>query len=127
MLFNLSFLAGSALLLLRVIVGIIFASSGRRHINDPQGRSESLGMSPTTTWILGAVELAAAIALILGVYIQIAALLLIGVMLGAMYKKIFVWETGFYADKGYGWHYDLLLLAANAVFATVGGGALTIL
>ena len=57
-----------------------------------------------------------------GVLTQIAALGLIGVSLGAIQKKVFVWHTGFWGDKTYGWHYDLLFLVANLVILTTGGG-----
>lgn len=83
-------------------------------------------MSKTFTLFLGLGELAGALGVIFGIFIQVASLILIVVMLGAIYKKIFEWKTGFYAEKGYGWHYDVLLLAANLVFLTTGGGMLTV-
>ena len=84
-------------------------------------------MSPQATKALGLVEMLAAISVILGVLPQIGALLLIGTMLGAIYKKIFAWNTGFYADEGFGWHYDLLLLAAALVILATNGGAYSLL
>jgi putative oxidoreductase len=39
-----------------------------------------------------------------GVFTQLAATGLILVMLGAIQKKIFVWQTGFWGEKTYGWH-----------------------
>lgn len=127
MIISLTAYSGIALLLLRILVGIIFVSSGYKHVSNPTERAEGLGMNKTVVLILGIIQMLAATALILGLYVQVAAGLLAGVMLGAMHKKIFVWNTGFYADTGYGWHYDALLFAANAVFFTIGGGALTLL
>ncbi|AVR45098.1 hypothetical protein C7S20_07345 [Christiangramia fulva] len=115
------------LLLLRIIVGIVFITSGWSHFTQPEKRSESIGMSKSLTFILGLIEVIASVGLILGIYVQIAALLLIGVMIGAISKKIFVWDTGFYAEKGFGWHYDSILLAANLVFLFTGGGNLVII
>jgi putative oxidoreductase len=43
-------------------------------------------------------------------------------MLGAIQKKIFVWHTGFWREKAFGWHYDLMLVLMNAVIACTGGG-----
>ena len=115
--------ADAALLLLRVVVALVFLASGWSHVREPEKRGESIGLSPPATLALGIAEVAGAAMLILGLWPQPAALLLIGVMLGAIYKKIFVWETGFWGDEGGGWYYDLLYLAANlAIFAT-GGGA----
>lgn len=78
-------------------------------------------MSPEATHFLGTVEILAALSVAAGIYIQIGAVLLIGIMLGAIYKKTMVWGTGFYSDEGYGWHYDVLLLCANLVFLATGG------
>jgi putative oxidoreductase len=59
----------------------------------------------------------------LGVLIQLAAIGLILVMLGAIQKKIFVWRTGFWGKHGAdGWHYDLMLALMCLVIATTGGG-----
>lgn len=122
MLLDATFLSSAALLLLRVVIAIIFFSSGKSHIRDPQGRGESIGMPPAVTAVLGAAEMMAAVSLGLGIYIQVGAAIVIFVMLGAIYKKMIVWKTGFYAEKGFGWHYDLLLLAGCLViFATHGG------
>lgn len=122
MVFDTAFLAGFALLLLRIIIAIVFFSSGKSHVQDPVKRGESIGMSPTATTILGIAEIVGAISIAFGIFTQIGALLIMGAMLGAIYKKIFVWKTGFYADEGFGWHYDLLLfLGAFVIFATHGG------
>jgi putative oxidoreductase len=71
--------------------------------------------------------MAAALGVALGVLTQVAALGLMLVMLGAIQKKLFVWHTGFWGDKSYGWHYDLLFLVVNLVILTTGGGRLVLL
>ncbi len=115
-------LSDVALLFLRLLVGVVFFSSGLNHVRDPVGRAASIGMSPAFTRILGWGELAAALGVALGVFTQLAALGFIAIMLGAVLKKVFVWHTGFWGDKGYGWHYDLMLLVMNLVILTTGGG-----
>lgn len=111
-----------SLLLLRIVIAIIFFSSGKSHMQNPVARGKSIGMSPTATSILGFVEIVGAISIAFGVYTQLGAVLLLMAMMGAMYKKIFIWKTGFYAEEGFGWHYDLLLLlGAFVIFATAGG------
>ncbi len=115
-----------ALLLLRLIVALVFFESGRRHASDPVGRAASIGLSPGATRILGWAEMAAALAVALGIITQIGALVLMLVMLGAIQKKVFVWHTGFWGENTYGWHYDLLLLLANLVILTTGGGRLVL-
>jgi len=115
-----------ALLVLRLVVAVVFFESGRRHAADPVGRAASVGLSPGITRVLGWAEMAAALGVALGVLTQVAALGLIAIMLGAIQKKLFVWHTGFWGDKTYGWHYDLLFVAANLVILTTGGGRLVL-
>lgn len=119
-------LADWALLCLRLMVAVVFFDSGRRHAGDPVGRAASIGLSPGFTRVLGVVEMAAALGVALGVFTQLAALALIAVMLGAIRKKVFVWHTGFWGEKTYGWHYDLLFVVANLVILTTGGGRLVL-
>ncbi|HEY9013606.1 MAG TPA: DoxX family protein [Gemmatimonadales bacterium] len=116
-----------ALLLLRLVVAVVFFESGRRHFSDPVRRAASVGLSPGVTRVLGLAEMAAALGVALGVFIQVAALVLIVIMLGAIQKKTFEWHTGFWGEKTYGWHYDLTYLVANLVFLTTGGGRFVLL
>jgi putative oxidoreductase len=127
MILDTAFLSGFALLFLRIIIAIVFFSSGKSHVQKPKERGESIGMSPTATTILGLAEIVGAISIAFGVFTQIGALLIMGAMLGAMYKKIFIWKTGFYEDKGYGWHYDLLLFLGTFVIFTTHGGSLILI
>jgi putative oxidoreductase len=112
-----------AILLLRLMVGIIFATSGWSHLKDPEARSRSIGSSKSFTIFLGAAELAGALGMIFGVLTQLAAAGLILLMLGAIQKKIFVWKTGFWGKHGTdGWHYDLMLVVMNLVVLATNGG-----
>jgi putative oxidoreductase len=116
-----------ALLCLRLIVAAVFFESGRRHAGDPVRRAASVGLSPGITRVLGLAEMAAALGVALGVFTQVAALVLILVMLGAIQKKVFEWHIGFWGENTYGWHYDLTYLIANLVILTTDGGRLVLL
>lgn len=111
-----------ALLLMRLLVGLVFITSGWSHATDPVERGKSIGMSPGFTRFLGIAELAGGLGVALGVLPQLAALGLILVMLGSIQKKIFVWHTGFWGKHSDGFHYDLLFVVMNLVIATTGGG-----
>jgi putative oxidoreductase len=111
-----------ALLFMRLLVGLVFITSGWRHFQDPVARGKSIGLSPGFTRFLGIAELAGGLGVALGILIQVAALGLILVMLGAIHRKIFVWKTGFWGPHGDGWSYDLFFVAMNLVIATTGGG-----
>src|ERR1700686_1645996 len=111
-----------ALLLLRLMVGIVFITSGYKHLRNPATRSKDIGISKSFTIFLGAAELAGGLGVISGVLAQLAAIGLILIMLGAIQKKIFVWHTGFWGEKAIGWHYDLMLTLMNLVIAFTDGG-----
>ncbi len=119
---DLSFLIPATLLLLRIIVAIVFFSSGKSHAINPVERGKSVGLSPSVTRVLGIAEIIAAISVALGIYPQIGAAIIVLTMLGAIQKKLFVWHTGFYADKIYGWHYDLIFVIAGLVIMATNGG-----
>ena len=116
-----------ALLLMRLLVGVVFISSGWSHTKDPVARAKSIGMSPGFTRFLGIAELAGGFGIAVGVLTQVAALGLILIMLGAIQKKISVWHTGFWGKGSDGWHYDLLIVAMCLVIATSGGGRYVLL
>ncbi|MGA9060544.1 MAG: DoxX family protein [Terracidiphilus sp.] len=111
-----------SLLLLRLVVALVFGSSGYGHLRRPKERAESIGMSVPFTVFLGAAELAGAIALAVGYLTQWAAVGLILVMLGAIYMKAVKWKTGFWGERSVGWHYEVLLIAMLLVIITTDGG-----
>jgi putative oxidoreductase len=110
------------LLLLRLMVASVFVTSGWSHATKSAERSKSIGMSPGFTIFLGIAEVAGGLGVAFGVFTQLAAVGLILVMLGAIQKKIFVWHTGFWGEKTYGWHYDLMLVVMNLVILFTDGG-----
>jgi putative oxidoreductase len=111
------------ILLLRLMVGVVFVTSGYSHLKDPEARSKSIGMSKGFTVFLGMAEVAGGLGVAAGVLPQIAAFGLILVMLGAIQKKIFVWHTGFWGEKSSGWHYDLIFVLMNLLIAFTDGGS----
>ena len=77
-----------ALLLLRVMVGIVFITGGWKHLQNPEARSKDIEMSKGFTVFLGTAEFAGGLGVVLGVLAQLAAIGLILIMLGAIQKKI---------------------------------------
>jgi len=111
------------LLLLRVMAGVVFISSGWADLKDPEARSKSIGLSKGLTVWLGIAELACGLGVAFGVLTQLAAIGLILIMLGAIHRKIFVWHTGFWGEKSSGWHYDLIFIVMNLVILFTDGGS----
>ena len=117
-----------ALLLLRIMVGIVFIISGWTHLRDPEARSKDIEAGKGFTVFLGAAEVAGGLAVLLGVFAQIAAIGLIVIMFGAIQRKIFVWRTGFWGSSGTnGWSYDTMFIVMNLVIVTTGGGNLSLM
>jgi len=114
-----------ALLLLRVMIGIVFITSGWNHVKDPEARSKDIEINKGFTIFLGAAELAGGLGVMFGVLTQLAAIGLILIMLGAISKKIFIWRSGFWGRSGTnGWSYDTMLVVMNLIILTTGGGNL---
>ena len=111
-----------SLLFLRLVVALVFGTSGFSHLRHPKERGASIEMSVPFTAFLGAAELAGAIGVATGFMAQWAALGLILIMFGAIYKKVAQWHTGFWGEKSMGWHYEVLLIAMNLVIVTTGPG-----
>ncbi|MFQ5541088.1 MAG: DoxX family protein [Candidatus Paceibacteria bacterium] len=109
-------------LYLRLILSIMFIDSGRRHLLNPVGRAKSIGLPVWFTIALGAVEVSGGVLILSGWYTQTAAFFLSGVMVGAIYFKLFIWKTGIYGKPAGGWYYDALLLGGVGVLFALGAG-----
>jgi putative oxidoreductase len=105
------------------MVGIVFLDSGWNDLRSPEERSQSIGKSKNFTIFLGTAEALGGLGVVLGTWSRLAALGLMLVGLGEIYEKLFVWHIGFWAERTYGWHYDLMLLVMNLVVAFANGGS----
>jgi len=117
--------ADVSLLLLRLMVALVFITSGWNHLKNPEERSKSIGMSKGFAIFLGVVEVLGSLGIAFGVFTQLGALGLILIMLGAIQKKICVWHIGFWASNG--WNYDLMLIVMNLVIVFTSGGKYALL
>lgn len=116
-----------ALLLLRLMIALVFFTSGWKHATDPETRSKDIEMSTGFTRFLGIAECAGALGVLFGVLAQLAAIGLILVMFGSIQKKIMKWKTGFWGKHGTdGWSYDSMMIIMNLVVVTTGGGSLVL-
>jgi len=111
-----------SLLYLRAVLAVMFIDSGRRHALNPVERSKMIDLSPTNTFILGMVEIIGGLSILFGYYTRLGAFFLSGVMVGAIFLKIFVWKLGIYGEKNNGWYYDSLLLAGTGILFSWGSG-----
>lgn len=115
-----------ALFLLRLAVGVIFIYHALPKLKDSKGMASAVGMPAQAIVMLGLVELLSGAGLIFGVFTQIAAFLLAVVMVGAILMKAMKWKVPFAAQDKTGWEFDIILLAANLVILTTGGGSMII-
>ena len=79
-------------------------------------------------WMLGVgiAESIAAIMVVTGLWIQVGALILAIIMLGAIYHKMFKWNIPFFSQSNTGWEYDFILLFASLAILLTGGGSIGI-
>ena len=85
-----------ALLFLRLIIAILLFSRKKGLVTNPKERGKSGDMSKSMVFLLGIIEMITAISLTFGIFTQIGAGLIIVSMLGAIYMKIYVWNTELY-------------------------------
>ena len=114
------------LLILRIVIGIIFIYHGLPKLLNSSKMSAGIGMSATFIFILGLVEILGGLGSILGLYTQIAAIILSIVMLGAIYNKMFVWNVPFSKSGVIGWEFDLMILGGILALLFLGSGNISI-
>jgi putative oxidoreductase len=119
-----------AALILRLSLGILFlAHAGLTFfVFTPAGTAKffgSLGLPPELAYLIIAVETVGAIALILGLWTRISAVLLIPVLLGAIVTVHGPAGFFFTNPKG-GWEFLALWIVALASQALIGAGAYAI-
>ena len=116
-----------ALLLLRVMVGVVFITSGWNHLKDPEARSKDIETSKGFTIFLGAAEVAGGLGVIFGVLTQLAAAGLILITCSPRFRRRFssgAQASGVTSGTN-GWSYDTMLIVMNLVIVTTRGGNLS--
>ena len=123
-----------ALLTLRVIVGGLFVGHGCQKLfgwfggHGPKGTAsffEGIGLRPALPLVVlaGTAELAGGLLLGLGLFVPVAALLLVGVMVTA--TAAVHWKNGLWATEG-GFEYPLVLAAVAFAVAVLGPGSISL-
>ncbi|MDQ0211081.1 hypothetical protein BMF89_10925 [Arthrobacter sp. SRS-W-1-2016] len=127
---NQSTLTNTALTILRVIVGFIFAAHGWQKFTEftiagTQAAFGKMGVpaADVVAPIVATIELVGGIALIAGVLTRVFAALLAVDMLGALF--LVHAPAGLFADKG-GYELVLALAAATAAVALTGAGRISV-
>ena len=118
------------LLILRVVVGLLFAGHGAQKLfgwfgghglDGTAGWLAALGLKPARVWAVmaGLGEFGGGLLLALGLLNPLGSLATIGVM--AMAIGLVHWPKGLWVSNG-GYEYPLVLLALSAVFGLLGPG-----
>lgn len=111
------------ILLLRVVFGIVFVVHGWpkiRNWGETAKNFEAMGFRPGNVLgpIVAIVEFVGGIALVVGVWTQLVAALLL-----LQFVIITIWKMKNGQKFVGGWEYDLVLLAIAALFLVLGAGA----
>lgn len=113
-------------LILRLALGVIFVAHGYPKLFKNFGGTvqffESINIKPAKFWvvIVGVSEFFGGLALILGIFTQIAALLIAAVKVVA---TVYVKKIKFKKGLVNGYEFDLILLAASLALVFLGPGA----
>ena len=123
---NQSTLTNTALTLLRIVVGFIFAAHGLQKFNEftiagTQAAFTQMGVpaAQLVAPVVATLEVAGGVALIAGVLARVFAALLALDMLGALF--LVHAPAGVFVDKG-GFEFVLALAAASLAIALIGAG-----
>lgn len=117
-----------ALLLLRIVLGVVFFVHGAQKVFGWFGGSgidkwvgfmESMNISKPIAYLAAYGEMIFGITLILGIYTKVSALAAFVFMLFAIY--LVHWEKGFFVNKG-GYEYALVLAIASLSLYFSDGG-----
>ncbi len=116
-----------AALILRVSLGVLFlAHAGMKlFVFTPAGTAQffgSIGLPPALAYFVIVWEIAAAVALILGVWTSLAALIIIPDLLGAIFA-VHIHSGFFFNNPNGGWEYPAFWAIALLVQALLGDGA----
>ena len=111
-----------ALLILRVVFGLIFVAHGWPKLRNLKGASENfnmMGFKPGALWgtIVAIVETFGGLAIILGIATEIAAILLAFDMVVAT-----IWKISRGQKLVGGFEFEILLITVGLALATLGGG-----
>lgn len=101
---------GIAFLVLRLALAAVFLAHGPAKLQKSQQMADGIGLSASQVVGIGVLEVLGALSMILGVYLQVGALFLVIVMLGAIYFKTQKWDKSFSGEVG--WELEFVLLAA---------------
>jgi len=96
---------------LMLSLGIVFIVHGMAKWRNPDMVAGVWGGSRTLGKLHGFIEIVAALAVATGVGAFWGAWIMVVVMLGAIYYKVFRWKVPFMAPSGTGWEFDLVILA----------------
>lgn len=113
-------------LILRLAIAVIFIYHALPKLTKPATMVSGLNMPSGAIMLVGLWEVTGSIGLIIGNFMQLGAIMLSLVMLGAIYYKIFKWHVSFFAMDKTGWEFDFILLAANIAILLGGGGNIKI-
>ncbi len=112
------------LLILRLALGTVFLAHGPAKLTKTKAMAPMLGLSVNTTMAVGAIETLSAIAMILGLWTNLAAIGIVAVMAGAIYFKTQKWGKKFTGENG--WELDFMVMTSAIAILFVGAGAYTI-
>src|ERR1700720_2944585 len=110
------------LLLLRLMIGLVFVTSGYSHLKDPTGRAKSIGMSKAFTIFLGIAEVAGSLGVAFWSSHPACCLRSDPDHVRRHSEKDFH-LAGFWGENGSGWHYDLMFVLINPAVAFTNGGS----
>lgn len=114
------------LLLIRLIVGLSFIVAARNKSRNIKKFAKKNGLPVMVAIFVMCAEFVSGATLLLGVYSQFGALIIMLLMLGTIRLHIFKWHSPYWASSG-GWEYDLIMFTLAATVFVFGAGRYVLL
>jgi putative oxidoreductase len=114
-----------AALLVRIVIGIVFLVSFRNKIKDVAGFAKGNNLPTPVAFLHIMNEGVGGVAVLLGIFTQIGAVMIMIAMIASLSFHIFKWKSKYWAASG-GWEYDLMIFAMSALILFTGGGSLAV-
>ncbi len=114
------------LLLLRIGLFVVFFVHSLPKIRKTEELALAMGTKKAMVLTLGTAEMVASVLMLFGFSVQIAAIIISTIMLGAIYMKIFKWHSGFNESNKVGWEFDFILLLIAVAIFLIGPGSVAI-
>lgn len=118
-------MAALALLAIRIVLVITFASQSRMKLKDIKAFSKNDGVPVPISFFVAIAEAAAALSMLSGILAPYAGIGIMLLMIGTTSMHLFKWHSSYSVYKR-GWEYDVIMFVLAFAIVVFGPGSLAL-